>query len=113
MQGLVKGAILCFRNPYLYFWHGESTSTASQLTSPVRQKSKDLNKVYVIEGFLKIDTLCFELSHSIESSLNLEVCLSVCQCSRLLTDNSKLKSDDYTLWQLYKNTLQVNETGLT
>ena len=28
-QGLVKGAILCFRNPYSYFWHGESTSTAS------------------------------------------------------------------------------------
>ena len=37
-QGLVKGAILCFRNPYFYFRHGESTSTASQ-------KSKDLNKV--------------------------------------------------------------------
>ena len=44
-QGLVKGAILCFRNPYFYFWHGESTSTASQLTSPASQKSKDLNKV--------------------------------------------------------------------
>ena len=38
MQGLVKGAKLCFRYPYFYFWHGESTSTASQ-------KSKDLNKV--------------------------------------------------------------------
>ena len=37
-QGLVKGAILCFRNLYFYFRHGESTSTASQ-------KSKDLNKV--------------------------------------------------------------------
>ena len=44
-QGLVKGAILCFRNLYFYFWHGESTSTASQLTSPASQKSKDLNKV--------------------------------------------------------------------
>ena len=32
-QGLVKGAILCFRNPYFYFRHGAS------------QKSKDLNKV--------------------------------------------------------------------
>ena len=32
-QGLVKGAILCFRNG------------ASQLTSPASQKSKDLNKV--------------------------------------------------------------------
>ena len=29
-QGLIKGAILCFRNLYFYFWHGESTSTASQ-----------------------------------------------------------------------------------
>ena len=42
-QGLVKGAILCFRNPYFYFRHGESTSTASQLTSPASPKSKDLN----------------------------------------------------------------------
>ena len=45
-----------------------------------------------IEGFLKIDTLCFELSHSIESSLR-----SLSTMSRLLNDNSKLKSDDYTL----------------
>ena len=44
-QGLVKGAILCFWNPYFYFWHGEITSKASQLTSPASQKSKDLNKV--------------------------------------------------------------------
>ena len=44
-QGLVKGAIHCFRNLYCYFRHGESTSTASQLTSPASQKSKDLNKV--------------------------------------------------------------------
>ena len=44
-QGLVKGAILWFRNPYFYFQHGESTSTASQLSSPASQKSKDLNKV--------------------------------------------------------------------
>ena len=47
-QGLVKGAILCFRNPYFYFQHGESTSTASQLTSPASQKSKDLNKVSLL-----------------------------------------------------------------
>ena len=44
-QGLVKGAILCFRNLYFYFWQGEGTSTASQLTSLASQKSKDLNKV--------------------------------------------------------------------
>ena len=43
-QGLVKGALLCFRNPYFYFQHGESTSATSQLTSPASQKSKDLNK---------------------------------------------------------------------
>ena len=47
-QGLVKGAILCFRNLYFYFKHGESTSTASQLTSPASQKSKDLNKVLLL-----------------------------------------------------------------
>ena len=44
-QSLVKGAILCFRKLYFYFQHGESTSTASQLTFPASQKSKDLNKV--------------------------------------------------------------------
>ena len=47
-QGLVKGAKLCFRYPYFYFWHGESTSTASQLNSPASQKSKDLNKVSLL-----------------------------------------------------------------
>ena len=46
--GFVKGAILCFRNLYFYFRHGESTSTASQLTSPASQKSKDLNKVSLL-----------------------------------------------------------------
>ena len=44
-QGYVKGAILFIRNLYFYFRHGESTSTASQLTFPASQKSKDLNKV--------------------------------------------------------------------
>ena len=47
-QGLVKGTILCFRNIYFYFRHGESTSTASQLTSPASQKSNDLNKAPLI-----------------------------------------------------------------
>ena len=47
-QGLVKGAKLCFKYPYFYFQHGESTSTASQLTPPASQKSKDLNKVSLI-----------------------------------------------------------------
>ena len=47
-QGLVKGAILCFRNLSFYFRHGERASTASQLTSPASQKSKDLNKVSLL-----------------------------------------------------------------
>ena len=41
-QGLVKGY------PYFYFRHGESTSTASQLTFLASQKSKDLNKVLLL-----------------------------------------------------------------
>ena len=36
-QGLVKGVILCFKTLYFYFQHGESTSTASLLTSPASQ----------------------------------------------------------------------------
>ena len=47
-QGLLKGAILCFRKLYFYFWHGEGTPTASQLSSPASQKSKDLNKVLLL-----------------------------------------------------------------
>ena len=47
-QGLVKGEKFCFRNLYFYFWHRESTSTASQLTSPASQKSKGLNKVLLL-----------------------------------------------------------------
>ena len=57
-QGLVKGAILRFRNPYFYFRHGESTSTASQLTSPVSQKSKDLNKVSLLLQDLGKNRFC-------------------------------------------------------
>ena len=47
-QGFVKGEVFCFRYPYFYFQHGESTFTASQLTSPASQKSKDLNKVLLL-----------------------------------------------------------------
>ena len=39
-QGLVKGE--------KFFRHGESTSTASQLTSPASQKSQDINKVSLL-----------------------------------------------------------------
>ena len=56
-QGLVKGAKLCSRNPYFYFRHGESTSTASQLTSPASQKSKDLDKVLLFLQDLGAGTL--------------------------------------------------------
>ena len=38
IQGFVKGEVFCFRYPDFYFLHGESASTASQI-------SKDLNKV--------------------------------------------------------------------
>ena len=41
MQGFVKGEVFCFRYPYFYFRHGESSSSASQ-------KSKDLNKVLLL-----------------------------------------------------------------
>ena len=37
-QGLIKGEKFCFRYLDFYFQHGESTSTASQL-------SKEINKV--------------------------------------------------------------------
>ena len=58
-QGLVKGVILCFRNLYFYFQHGESTSTASQLTSPASQKSKDLNKVPLLLQDLESNSFTF------------------------------------------------------
>ena len=44
-QALLKGAILCFRNPYFYFRHGESTSIVSQQTYAASQLSKDLNNI--------------------------------------------------------------------
>ena len=62
MQGLVKGALLCFRNLYFYFGHGESTSTASQVTSPASQKSKDLNKVLLLLQDLGIIKLYYQPS---------------------------------------------------
>ena len=57
IQDLLKGAILCFRNLSFYFRHGESTSTASQLTSPASKKSKDLNKVSLLLQDLDWDTV--------------------------------------------------------
>ena len=59
-QGLVKGAILCFRNPYFYFRHEESTSTASQLSSPASQKRKDLNKVsLLLKDLVTTSVVCY------------------------------------------------------
>ena len=54
-QGLVKGAKLCFRYPYFYFQHGESTSTSSQQTSPASQISKEINKVPLLLQNLGVD----------------------------------------------------------
>ena len=51
-QGLVKGY------PYFYFRHGESTSTASQLTFLASQKSKDLNKVLLLYKTLSVPVQC-------------------------------------------------------
>ena len=47
-SSLVKGDKFCFQNLDFYFWHGESTSKASQLSFPASQKSKDLNKVLLL-----------------------------------------------------------------
>ena len=40
-QGLLKGEKFCFKYSVFYFWHGESSSTASQ-------KSQDINKVSLL-----------------------------------------------------------------
>ena len=63
-------------------------------TTAVARKLKVF--IFNVEGFTKIDTLLVLNCHTVENR-HLEVCL---ECSRLLNDNSKLKSDDYTLWQL-------------
>ena len=52
IQGFVKGEVFCFRYLLFYFRHGESTFTASQLTSSASQKSKDLNKVPLLLQYL-------------------------------------------------------------
>ena len=44
-QGFVKGAILCFRNPYFYFWREYFYSQPTHFSS---QPSKDLNKVSLL-----------------------------------------------------------------
>ena len=46
-----------FQKPYFYFLNGEITSTASQLTSPASQKSKDLNKVLLLLQDLGLDSV--------------------------------------------------------
>ena len=66
MQGFVKEEVFCFRYPYFYFQHGESTSTASQQTSTASQLSKDLNKVPLLLPLVKA---CFRLLQNIEKYL--------------------------------------------
>ena len=44
-HGFVKGEAFCFRYPYFYFRHGESTSIVSQQTYAASQLSKDLNNI--------------------------------------------------------------------
>ena len=54
IQGFVKGEVFCSKYLDFYFRHGESTFTASQLTSSASQKSQDINKV----SFLLQDLGC-------------------------------------------------------
>ena len=70
-QGLIKGEKFCFRYLDFYFQHGESTSTASQLTSPASQKSKDINKVSILAiKIVRMDKTSHQLS---SDSLTLKV----------------------------------------
>ena len=46
-QGFVRGEVFCLRYLDFYFQYGESTSTASQLTSTASQKSQDLNSLHL------------------------------------------------------------------
>ena len=83
-QGLVKGAILCFRNPYFYFQYGESTSTASQLTSPASQKSKDLNKVSLLLQDLALGTTwCWCLSWECSDIVEYQVLSSIWELAKI------------------------------
>ena len=75
-QCLVIGAILCFRNLYFYFQHGKSTSTASQLTSPASQKSKDLNKVLLLLQDLDTDRVAQFVQVLLTDRISSEVLLT-------------------------------------
>ena len=55
-HGFVKGETFCFRYPYFYFRHGESTSIVSQQTYAASQLSKDLNKVPLLLQNLESNT---------------------------------------------------------
>ena len=55
MQGLVKGAILCFRNLFFYFeMERVLLQPANSLLKPAK-KSKDLNKVPLLLQDLILD----------------------------------------------------------
>ena len=90
-QGLVKGAKLCFRYPYFYFRHGESTSIASQLTSPASQKSMDLNKVSL---------LLQDLGHIFEPTIKYQICASF-----MYFLEWKL---NYLKWNWFMNSIKVH-----
>ena len=79
-QGLIKGENFFFRNPYFYCQHGENTYTASQLTSPATQKSKDLNKVSL---------LLQDLGYDAETNFNVEDG-ALCLCLFLLSRKLKI-----------------------
>ena len=89
-QGLVKGAKLCFRYPYFNSRHGESTSTASQLTSPASQKSKDLNKLPLLLQDLVLNTISIP---SLVNNWHLVFFFSQTFCSKAFPKNQFLTLD--------------------
>ena len=68
-QGLVKGEK--FVSEILTFRHGESTSTASQLTSPASQKSKDLNTVSLLLQDLGINNYYLKMECCVPTNLSM------------------------------------------
>ena len=85
-QGLIKGEKFCFRYLDFYFWHGESTSTASQLTSPASQNSQDINKVSPLLQNLDINPWYLQHIHT--------------ACARFLNgqNNNQQKTINHSLW---------------
>ena len=110
---IVKGAILCFRNPYFYFRHEESTSTTSQLTSPSSQKSKDLNKESLpihTPGYyeLKIQSIPPTTFISLQICLKIELSSSTVHSS-LCQERWSIISWNFSLTTVWQDETETNE----